>query len=312
MKIDRLLSIVMMLLNRDRISARELAEHFEVSVRTIQRDMDSLTYAGIPIVASHGAQGGFGIMKGYKLDRQLVDTDDLFFILTALESIGTAFRNDEITFTLEKIKTLVRDFQAREIRKRKDNLHIDFSAISLGQSGSRMFDELERAIQDNRLIHFKYTASDLKVTERTLEPMTIVFKWFAWYLFGYCRLREDYRLFRLSRIQDLKVTNKSFGRRNHTFGEFEKRGFEEKMEEVVLKFQPEMKIMVQDYFREGRTEIAKDGSLIVRAEFPINEGVIYMILAWGDTVEVLEPEHLRKSIQEKCQTICNKYTSQSN
>ncbi|NQT27584.1 YafY family transcriptional regulator [candidate division KSB1 bacterium] len=309
MKIDRLLSIIIMLLNRDRISARELAEHFEVSVRTIQRDMDSLTYAGIPIVASLGVQGGFGIMKGYKLDRQLVDTDDLFFILTALKSIGTAFRNDKITFTLEKIKTLIHDFQAREIDRRKDNLHIDFSAISLSQSGSLLYNKLDNAIEESRLIQFKYTDSNCKVSERSLEPMTIAFKWFSWYLFGYCRLREDYRIFRLSRMQDVNVMADCFQRRDLTFQEFEKRSFEKKMEEVVLRFNPEMKFMVKEYFNDGKAEIAKDGSLIIHTELPDNEGLIYMILAWGDTVEVLEPNHLRKSIQEKCQTICEKYSS---
>jgi predicted DNA-binding transcriptional regulator YafY len=309
MKIDRLLSIVIMLLNRDRISARELAEHFEVSVRTIQRDMDSLTYAGIPIVATQGAQGGFGIMKGYKLDRQLVDTDDLFFILTALESIGTAFRNDEITMTLEKIRNLIRDFQSREIKQRKENLHIDFSAISLGTSGSRLYDELEKAIQESRTIRFKYTDSNFRTTERTLEPMTIAFKWFSWYVFGYCRLREDYRIFRLSRMQDVKVMQDRFRRRELTLQEFEKRGIQEKMEEVVLRFDPKMEFMAREYFREGKAEKAEDGSLIVRVELPDNEGLIYMILAWGDHIEVLEPLRLRKAIWEKCRNICKKYSA---
>jgi hypothetical protein len=130
MKIDHLLSIVMYLLNRELVNARELADHFEVSVRTIQRDMDTLTYAGFPVVSIQGPHGGFGIMKSYQLDRQLVDTDDLFFILTSLESVSSTLKSKNMSSTIEKMKTLVRDYQKKEIEKRKDLLYIDLSALT--------------------------------------------------------------------------------------------------------------------------------------------------------------------------------------
>ena len=131
MKIDRLFSELVYLMNRDIVNAREMAEHFEVSVRTVQRDMDTLALAGIPILSLRGVQGGYGIMKEYKLDRQLVNSHDLFFILTSLESISTTLKNREMSTTLDKMKTLVRDYQHTEICSQKERLHIDFSAFSI-------------------------------------------------------------------------------------------------------------------------------------------------------------------------------------
>ena len=139
MKIDRLLSTIIYLLNRELASAHELAEHFEVSIRTIQRDMDTLCSAGIPILSVQGAYGGYSIIEGYKLDRQLVDTDDLFFMITALESITASFKNRQMSLTLEKIKTLVRDYQQKEIEKRKDKFYFDFSELNIGKNSRSFF-----------------------------------------------------------------------------------------------------------------------------------------------------------------------------
>ena len=314
MKIDRLLSVIMFLLNRDLVSARELAEHFEVSARTIQRDMDALCSAGIPIASVQGSHGGFGIIEGYKLDRQLINTNDLFFMLTSLESISTTLKNKQLTDTVEKIKALAGDFQIREIESQKDKLFIDFSSFSIGKHSGELFGLLEQAIDRNRLLIFNYTDSSFKVTEREIEPMTIVFKWFSWYLFGYCRLRDDYRLFRLSRMENIRMQDHGFERRDMTFQTYcEKHAAfsYQSFVNLTLKFHPSLKIQIEDYFRGSQLEQADDGSLIARIRMPEDDWILTMILGYGDKVEILEPARYRELIRKKCLEISKKYQIQN-
>jgi len=311
MKIDRLLSIIIYLLNRDLVSARELAEYCEVSVRTIQRDMDALGLAGIPILSIQGAQGGFGIIEGYKLDRQLMNTSDLFFILTALESISSTLKNKQITATLEKVKNLVHDYQATEIDRNKEKLFIDFSAFSIGKNSSELFNLLDESIENNRLIKFTYTDSHFRVSERQVEPMTIVFKWFSWYLFGFCRRRNDYRLFRLSRMENVQQLPERFERRSLDFNEFANHSdpqYSQKFIQLKLKFHPSLKIYVEDYFRSGKIEIDPAGYFIVQIGWPEDEWLYSTILSYGDKVEVLEPAYLREIILQKSLAIARMYT----
>ncbi len=310
MKIDRLLAIIMYLLNRDLVSARELAEHFEVSVRTIQRDMDTLCYAGIPVLSVQGARGGYGIVDAYKLDRQLVDTDDLFFILSSLESLGMAMKNRHLTGTVEKIRSLITTRQAEEIAQRREQLYIDFSALGIGPKRQDLFFLLENAIEKQRLVRFTYSNSRLQVATREVEPMTIVFKWFSWYLFGFCRMRDDYRLFRLSRMRDVRLLEQSFARREGSFAEFSARAAENARQRtvpVVLKFEASMRVMVEDAFARSVIEHEPDGSLLVQLNYPENEWLYGLILSYGDKVEVIEPGHLREIILQKSQKIAKKY-----
>lgn len=310
MKIDRLLAITIHLLNRDLVSARELSEYFEVSVRTIQRDMDALCSAGIPVLSVQGSHGGFGIVEGYKLDRQLIDTGDLFFILTALESISSTYKNKQISSTLEKIKTLVHAHQTQALDSQKEKLFIDFSAFSIGKNSSDLFQSLDDAIENNQVVKFTYTNNNLERVERLVEPMTIAFKWFSWYLFGFCRLRNDFRIFRLSRIENFELTKQHFQRKNVDFQEYS-RSFQTSMEQNIvdlkLKFHPSFKVYIEDYFKNAKIVEDEEGSLIVDVQFPHDEWLYSTILSYSDKAEVLEPAHIREKIYQRSMAIARKY-----
>lgn len=310
MKIDRLFSELVYLMNRDVVAAREMAEHFEVSIRTIQRDMDTLALAGIPLLSLRGAQGGYGIMEGYKLDRQLVNTHDLFFILTSLESISSTLSNKEMGKTLEKMKTLVRDYQQREIASQKEQFYIDFSSFSIGKNSKELFALIQKGIEMHFLIEFNYTDSNYKTTHRIIEPMAILFKWFSWYLYGFCCLRKDYRIFRLSRMQNVQLTNKHFARKDKDITQFLEEidaTSSQYSEDITLKFLPSAKTHVEDYLHGSRMENDSDGNIILHLQLPENEWLYSMILSYGDLVEVLAPTHLREIIREKSLKILKKY-----
>ena len=308
MKIDRLLALVIFLMNREKVKAPELAEHFEVSVRTIQRDIDTLCAAGIPVLSMPGYGGGYGIMKHYCLNRQLVDTDDLFFMLTSLENVAGALDNRHIGNTLEKIRSLVKETQLNEINARRETLHIDFSVMKLGRVSDR-YDQLEAAIRQHHLIAFQYTDGNGRQTERTVEPMTVVFQWTAWYLYGWCRLRSDYRLFRLSRMDDLEVLDSHFERRDQSFEACmaKERKKEAAAQPVVMRFHPDMGGHVMDHFSGADIQQEHDGHYTVKVAFPENGWLYNMLLSYGEFVEVLEPPHLRAVLRESCQKILEKY-----
>jgi len=331
-KTDRLLSIIIYLLNRDLVSARELAEKFEVSVRTIQRDMEAIELAGIPIMTIQGPSGGYAIMDSFKLDRQLVSTDDLFFIITALHGIETSLPAGSISGTIEKMKGLLpretgRDETVPEdaavssaargrgtsgrYSSRLEKLSIDFSAFGGSERQREVFKQLERAIESEVLVSFSYQNNRMERTDRVVEPMTLAFKWRSWYLFGYCTLREDYRLFRLGRIRNVEMLGKTFRHRDMRFDEFfeETNPWEDSTEwiDITLKFDSYIRPVVEEFYEQEKTEEGPDGSLIAHVRMPEDGWVYGLILSYGKFVEVLAPERLRGIISSAAREIYSLY-----
>ena len=207
MRIDRMLSITIMLLNRDRISARELAEKFEVSVRTIYRDIEAINIAGIPVVAHSGTNGGFSIMENYKIDRQYLTLNDMISIITSLNSVGFILDDINADSAMEKIRNLVPREKESEINLKAEQIVIDILPWGYPVKYKRMLKEIQRAIKSNYLTNIFYTNSRRESVSRLIEPMTLILKGYIWYLFAFCRLKNDYRIFRLSRIFDMKIKN---------------------------------------------------------------------------------------------------------
>lgn len=305
MKIDRLLGIVIYLLNRKKVNAGELAKHFEVSVRTIQRDIDSLSAAGIPVYASHGAAGGYGIIDSYTLNKQIMNLDDLFFIFTALKSLCSAYDNKKILRTLEKIKAVYAKVNIEEYNAQE--LYIDFTAFSESKNMKQNFPLIEQAIKQNRLLEFDYTTSNHRRSHRIIEPMTIAFKWYTWYLLSYCRTRADYRMFSISRIRNIEILDEEFERRPIDTGDFfnpDSKKTKEESLKLKLRFNNEIKIAIENYFSSGIIMEESDEYSILEIMLPKNEQYwLGMIMSFGNKIKILEPESLKKRMVEKVREI---------
>lgn len=306
MKIQRLLAIVTFLLNREIVSASELAVKYKVSVRTIQRDIDTLCAAGIPIVSAPGSKGGYGIIEGYRLDRQMIDIQDLFFMITSLESIKTSYKKSDLDSTLEKVKSLANSYQNEKMEDLKEKLFIDFSSLSIDRSGENNFYIIEQSVNNQKTIKFTYGSPQGKYSIREVEPLTVVFKWFSWYLYAYCLEKKDYRLFKISRIQNLEATGVKFQRRGQSFLDYQKKTENmefnnDQPETVVLKFQPVVKVLVTDYFRNHKIQENSDGTIIVDFFVPVSDWVIGLILSYGSTVEVISPQKIRQMVVKSLQ-----------
>jgi predicted DNA-binding transcriptional regulator YafY len=307
MRIDRMLGIIVLLLNRDKISARNLSERFEVSVRTIYRDIESINMAGIPIVSHPGNNGGYGIMENYRLDRQVLSLDDMSSIITALKGVGNSIGDNDLDNIAEKILSLVPHDKVGGLKKRFEEVVIDITPWGFKQKSKDHLKIIQQAISDNTLINFSYRNMRGETLERIVEPMTMIFKSYAWYLFGYCRVRNDFRLFRLSRMDNLKPINEKFVRKNATYKDFFSNDNITAPVNLILKFVPSARIRVEEYFDESSVKFLSDGGIVASILLPEDEWMYSFILGFGETVEVVQPLHVREIIQNRAEKISSIY-----
>ncbi len=309
MKLDRLLAITMTLMNKRRIQAKELADLFDVSVRTIYRDIESLNMAGIPVITYQGINGGIGIVDGYKLDKTLLTNDELASIVSALKSVASYSdtRSDRL---LDKLQGVVQDKEAEAFRAKTEQIFVDFSSWGNEAFLKEKIDIIKEAIQSFRVISFVYRGSNGESSAREVDPYTIVLKSQKWYLYGYCKLRKEFRIFRLSRMKDIKITDSSYQRQPIDLEQIPwMKGWHQPSNTVqlVLKFAADMKTMIEEWFGSENILVEEADYSIVQITLPEENWVYGFILGFGDRVEVLEPEDIRRKVKEIAKKIYRLY-----
>ncbi len=311
-KLHRLLALTMLLVNRDRVSAQELAEYFEVSPRTIYRDIETLCQAGIPVVSFQGARGGFGVMENYRLDRHVLSAGEMYAIVTALKGVGRTVGSGRARDLAEKIKALIPRQDLSHLDRDRKFL-LDLQPWAQNPRLRRKLEVLDRAIDETMLVSFAYTNVKGESGRRLVEPMTLILKGHLWYLHGFCRKRQDFRLFKLSRMRDLAVTGEVFTRRWCDLDDYPlDRAWDTgepppPLLEITLRFAPRVRVRVEDQFDADEIEVAADGSLLIKAVYPEEEWVYGLILGFGEDVEVLGPERLRREIAARGRRIWEKH-----
>ena len=311
MKIDRLLAITMLLINRDRVNAHDLAKQFEVSPRTIYRDIDAINQAGIPVVSYQGKDGGFGVMESYRIDRQVLSAREIYTLITTLKGVCRAVEDRKMDRMLEKIQSLVPSKELPVLRNDK-TIFIDVSPWTGRPSEQEKLRLINEAIDRGRLLAFEYLNARGEVTIRKVEPMAIILKEYLRYFYGYCRLRGDYRLFRLSRLSNPRILDEAFTRREMHLDEFSWQSWENEappMIRVELRFAEDVRVKVMDSFEQERIRREEDGCLLVTGFFPDGDWLYGMILSYGGSVEVLAPIGLREEIKERAGKILCLYES---
>ena len=308
MKIDRLVSIIMILLDKERIGAQELAEMFEVSPRTIYRDIDTINMAGIPIRSTTGVGGGFEIMPNYKLEKNVFSSADLSAILMGLSSLSDMVRGDELISAFAKVKSFIPADRAKDIELRASQIRIDLSAWIGNSNVQQYLGIIKAALQESRLLSFEYVAHHGNKTVRTVEPYQLVFKNSHWYLQGYCYKRNDFRLFRLSRISNLHMEKETFVPRdfqkaNFDFGDI----FETMTVRIKLRIHKSIMDRVLDYCSYDHFLPADDEYYIVDFPFIENDYNYDILLSFGSQCECLEPPHIREEMKRKTHDLATIY-----
>ena len=308
MKVDRLVSIIMILLDKKRIGAQELADMFEVSPRTIYRDIDAINMAGIPVRGASGVGGGFEIMQEYKVDKKVFSADDLSALLMGLSSLSGMIRGDELVHALAKVKSFIPADRAKEIELKVNQICIDLSPWMGNRNIQPYLETIKSALQENKLLSFEYIAHHGNKTARTAEPYQLVLKGNHWYLQGYCRIRNDFRLFRLSRMSNLQMKEEIFAPRDYQKPQLD---FDSILETMQTKIKIRIHRSVMDRVLDFCTyeDFSPDGNEYYIVNFPFidNEYHYDILLSFGDKCECLEPLHIREKIKRRIHDIAAIY-----
>lgn len=310
MKIDRLVSIIMILLDKKRIGAKELAEKFEVSPRTIYRDIDTINMAGIPVLSTSGVGGGFEIMQNYKIEKNVFSTADISSILMGLSNLSNLMRGDELVNALAKVKSFIPTDRAKDIEVKTNQIFIDLNPWMGNRNIQTYLEIIKTALQENRLLTFKYSDRYGNRTSRTAEPYQLVLKGNHWYWQGYCHTREDFRLFKLSRISDLKVLDDCFIPRN-----FQKPQL--KFDDILESMQTTITLRIHKSLMDRMLEyctyehFSPDGDDHYLVSFPFIENDYYynILFGFGNKCECLEPLHIRTEMKRRIDHMAKIYES---
>lgn len=289
---NRLFEIVYILMQKKKITAKELAEKFEVSTRTIYRDIESLSRANIPIYSSKGKDGGIGILEEYILNKTVLSEEEQNQILFALQGMKKIAGEDKDI--LEKISTIFN-------KKVNDWIKIDFS----NWGKEEKFELIKTGILNKKQLEFTYYNSNGDKTKRIVEPLQIWFKDKSWYLISYCKLKEDYRIFKVARMKEIKVLEKHFER------ELPKEQKEEKykLKNIVLELEisKEMAYRVYDEFEDNEITKNEDGSFRVKVEYPETDWIYGYILSFGENIKVISPKRVKSTIKVRLEETLKNY-----
>jgi len=310
MKIDRLVSIIMILLDKKRIGAQKLADMFEVSPRTIYRDIDTINMAGIPVRSTSGVSGGFEIMQEYKMDRKVFSTGDLSAILMGLSGLSNMIRGDELVNALAKVKSFIPADKAKDIEVKTNQIYIDLSPWTGNRHIQGYLEIIKTALQESRLLSFEYSDRYGNKTIRTAEPYQLVLKSSHWYFQGYCHKRDDFRLFKLSRTSKLQIEENFFTPREYQKPQLDFTDILETMEKIIkIRIHKSVMDRVLDFCTYEHFSPDGEEHYIVSFPFIENEYYFNILFSFGDKCECLESLHLRTEMKRRIHDIAIIYES---
>ena len=300
MKIDRLLGILTILLQNERVTAPYLAEKFEVTRRTISRDLDTLCQSGIPIITYQGSGGGISIAEGFKLDKSVLTVDELSGIIAGLKGIGSVSDKSHIEKTVDKLSA-----NKDMVVSLREPIVIDLASHYKG-SLTEKIELIKQAIHEHRLIEFDYYY-EKGITHRHIEPYFIIFQWTAWYIFGFCQDRKDWRLFKMMRLWDLHICAETYIPREIPP---EKRDFNTHLpddKKLVALFDLSARYqLIETYGLHCYTE-TEEGLLRLEIGYTNMDFTISWLLGFGDKVKVIEPADMAEHIKRIAANILKSY-----
>ncbi|WP_338977283.1 MULTISPECIES: YafY family protein [Fusobacterium] len=297
MKDNRLFRILYYILEKEKVTANELADKFEVSVRTIYRDIDSISSVGVPIFTTQGKGGGIKIDNEFILNKSLFDANEKEQIIAALQGLektNEAYKSELIT----KLSALFKI-------KNSNWIEIDFTSWGSNNTYQDLFNALKTTIINKNIISFSYNSSKAEKINRKVKPIRLLFKEQDWYLYAFCLLRNDFRYFKLSRMKDLEVLAINY-EDNFENAVLKKELKYENIVNIKLKFDKSVAFRVYDEFNEAIEEDEK-GNLYVEIKIPNNYKLYNYIFSFGSNVEILEPKEIRNQFKNMINEIAKKY-----
>lgn len=300
MKIDRQIGILSILLQKDTVTAPDLAEQFEVSRRTINRDIEDLCKAGIPIVTRQGVNGGISIMEQYKMDRTLLTNAEMQDILAGLRSLDSVNGTNRYGKLMEKLSAGSSDFMVGN-----QSVLIDLSSWYKDALAPKI-ELIRTAIEQARELEFVYY-SPKGESVRCIEPYYLIFRWSSWYVWGWCKKRKDFRLFKLNRMDKTQMSEQLFAKRKPPLPDLSNERIFPGTIKIRALFEKEMKWRLVEEFGPYCFEEQSEGKLLFQADYTDKEAAISWLLTFGDKVELLEPLEIREEIADIAKRIQERY-----
>lgn len=292
MKIDRLMGIVVYLLNHGRTSAQRLAEEFEVSSRTIVRDLETLDMAGIPIQSFYGVDGGYQLMEDYVFEKQIASRNEYDWIVTALQGMASAYTNKKLEQTLAKLQSVA--------PAKSNAVSVDFAVATEDAKINQQLALLEDAIEKQRMVRFSYTNSHDEVKERLVEPVQLKYQWYNWYLIAYHEKYQDYCMFKLVRMENLEVTDVP-NTKLHNPADIKLKDSQETIWNIKLYGKSSIKARCREYLNGQVTKEFENGDFEFCFSVPEHEAFWYgVLLSFGNKAKVIEPPELKERILQTC------------
>ena len=300
MQVNRLFEIIYILLDKKVVTAKELAERFEVSQRTIYRDIETLSTAGIPVYMSKGKGGGISILPEFVLNKAVLTEEEKLEILSSIKAVNAvSFNDSDIEKVLKKLNNILGENDT-------DWIEVDFSNWGNAEREKEIFNSLKSAILSKRIVNFDYMSGKGENIKREVYPLKLYFKGQSWYMYGYCKIRDDYRFFKLRRIKDLCISKETFNikflknimkKDNIYEGKF-----------IILKMRISSKMAYRVYDEFENFKQLEDGSFIAEIKYPKGEWIFSYIYSFGEECEVLEPEEIRKEVKDKIKKMLLNYS----
>ncbi|MBO7215187.1 MAG: YafY family transcriptional regulator [Clostridia bacterium] len=307
MKYTILLKILFLLLSRKKVSARYIADRYEISVRTVYRYIDELSLAGVPIYNERGRYGGYAIADNYKLPANFLTEEESEKVISSLSGLNSELHSNVLEVAIEKIASISKVSETSSAIN-FGNLIIDGSAWGSSDGYGQTLQILQKAIENNSLVLITYVDRDGQSSERTIEPHVLALKQGLWYAYSYCRLRNRFRLFKLGRIQKLKVLDSPFTRRDITdMKEVFLKWYDEPEEDVDLLVNKSVKADVEEWLGVDKISISPSGKIHATAKLPVDDYLTAKILSFGDKVTVLSPKSLKDAVIKKAKAVENLY-----
>lgn len=296
MKNNRLFGILYLLLVKKRITANELADYLEVSVRTIYRDVETLSSFQIPIYMSKGKNGGITLLETYTLDKMLLTEKEQKEILFSVQTMDELNCNNNKL--LDKMKAIFKN-------EEENFIDVDFGIWENSLEHQQNFNTIKKAIIEKRKITFTYFNSYGEISDRNVEPLQLQFRYNSWYLLGYDTNKNDYRFFKLMRIDSIMLLEEQFSR---TIPD-KKIDFESltNKTKITLEIKKELSYRVYDEFDTSSITKLENGDFIVQMEIPLNDWVYGYLLSFGENIKVISPEDVKRIVKEKVEKMIINY-----
>jgi len=307
MKIDRIISIILTLLQEDRVSSKKLAETYEVSQRTIFRDLETINAAGVPIVSFTGINGGAEILKEFKIEKGFFNEKDLTHILLGLSSIST-ITDKELVHTISKIKSFIPKEKTKEVERKSSQISLDLKSWHGNKILYQNLDLIKEAFNKYRLVSFRYVDKEGKLSDRTVEPYQLILKDGIWYLKGFCLEKYDFRTFKILRIKSLVIKEETFKPRDFIMEELSGENW---IEKHIFPIKIEIDETILDRILERCDEEAIEkldkGKYLVDFPFVDDDYAFEVLLSYGNKCKCLEPQWVKDKYLKKLREILEKY-----